>query len=140
MVDHDRNAGVLRGQVPEILHVLPVGLHARNEIVLLEQREAAVEIGLDEIVAVGEVPDATHVRELTVALEDSLHVRVPQVGVCDDAVGEPRSPGCLLEPLGLLDRVLASDRGLNVDRLGHVRVTALRDVVLGGIVPLRELL
>ena len=48
--------------------------------------------------------------------------------------------GCLLQPLGLRDRVGAADGGLHVHGLGDVRVPGLGDVVLGDIVPFGELL
>ena len=72
------------------------------------------------------------------ALQGPLNVGVPQVGVGDDTVREPRPAGCLLEPLGLSDRVLGADGGLDVDGLDYVGVAGLRDVVLGEVAPLGQ--
>ena len=73
-------------------------------------------------------------------LQHRLHAGIPQVGVRDDPVGEPRTVRGLLQPLGLGHRVRASDGGLHVHRLGNVRVPGLGDIVLGDIVPLGQLL
>ena len=74
------------------------------------------------------------------SLQHYLDTRTAQIGVRDYAVGKPRSVCRLLEPLGLRDWVRAADGRLHVHRLGHVRVSGLRDVVLGDIVPFGKLL
>ena len=74
------------------------------------------------------------------SLQHTIHARVAQVCVRYDTVGVPRPVCRLLEPLGLRDRVRTADGRLHVHRLGHVRVSGLRDVVLGDIVPFGKLL
>ena len=57
----------------------------------------------------------------------------------DYSVGEAGTVGCLLQPLGLRDRVGVAEGGLHVHRLGDVGVPGLGDVVLGDVVFLGEL-
>ena len=47
---------------------------------------------------------------------------------------EARAIGRCLKPLGLLYRVLAADRRLDVNRLGDVGVARVGNIVLGEIV------
>ena len=87
-----------RRQVSQLLHVLPLRGDAGDQIVLRHQRVAPVKVGLDQVVAVREVADSLHVRELAVALQHSLDARIAQVGICDDRVREAGPVGRLLEP------------------------------------------
>ena len=95
-------------------------------------------VRLDQVVAVGEIADAPHVGGLAVTLEDRLHAGVAQVGVGDYSVGEAGTVCCLLQPLGLRDRVGVAEGGLHVHRLGDVGVPGLGDVVLSDVVLLGE--
>ena len=53
---------------------------------------------------------------------------------------EAGAVGRLLEPLGLLDRVLGADRRSNMDGLRDVGVAGFGYVLLGKVIPLGELL
>jgi len=55
-------------------------------------------------------------------------------------VREARTIGGFLKPLGLLYRVLATDRRLDVNRLGDVGVTRFSNIVLGDVVSFAEFL
>ena len=109
-----------------------------DQVVLLHQRVAPVEVRLDQVVAIREVSHAAHVRELAVALQHGLDSRVAQIGVRDDGVGEPGPVRGLLQPLGLLDRIGRADGCLDVHGLRHVRVARHCDEVLGQPVALGQ--
>ena len=102
--------------------------------------EASVVVRLDQVVAVREIPYAAHVGGLAVPLQDPVYAGIAQVGVRDDPMGKPRTVRSLLQPLGLRDRVRASDGGLHVYGLDDVRVPGLGNIVLGDVVPVGELL
>ena len=132
--------GNLRARVTELFHVLPLGRHAGDQIVLLQKSEAAVVVWLDQVVAVREVAYAAHVRRFAVALEDALHAGIPEIGVRDDAMGVTRAASRLLQPFGLRHRVWTADGGLHVHGLDDVGVPGLGDEVLGEIVSFGQLL
>ena len=68
MINHDHDVGELVGQVPELLHLPPRDRHTRHQVELFEQRKPAVVVRLDQVVAVGKVPDSAHVGRLAVTL------------------------------------------------------------------------
>ena len=138
VIDDDRDVRELVRQVTEVLHVLPLDRHAGNQVVLLQQREAAVVVRFDQVVAVGEVADAAHVGVRAVSFEDGLHAGVAQVGVRHYSVGEAGTVRGSLQPPCLRDRVGVAQGGLHVHRLGHIGVTGLGDEVLRDIVELGE--
>ena len=123
-------SGALFASAASFARALRPGIDAGDEVVFGEEPEAALPVGIDEIVAGPEVADTADVLVLHVPLDHRLGVGLGEMDLGDNALRVAELVGHFLEPSGLVDRVGRADRRLDVDRLRHVREADLGDVVL----------
>ena len=85
-----------------------------------------------------DLANAAKVRIFQMPVEDGAQVVAGDVGMADDAVGEPVFVGHALQPAGLTDMIWRVVMGLFVDRLDHVMVAEVGQQVVDQVVPAQQ--